>query len=160
REAGFDLGDRSALHLLELPLNAIEFTLPHVFVIARDQILRLGNDAQPRFRLADLRIRRGEHAEIPGLIPTDAACRAIGGIPAHERDACVCGTLPYHRPAAMKSTIYAPVAQAVPIGELNDRFGLSRPAISAIPSAGQGVERREEIRSEERRVGKEGKSGW
>jgi hypothetical protein len=106
----------------------MEFTLPHVFVIARDQILRLRNDAQPRFGLADLRIRLGEHAEIPGLIPTDAECRAIGGIPTHERDACVCGTSPYHRPAAKNQTIHAPVAQAVPIGELNDRFGMSLPA--------------------------------
>src|SRR5580704_1836696 len=69
-KTGFDLSGRCTLHLHELPLDAVELTLPHVFVIGRDEGLRLGDDAQPRFGLPDLRIGRSEHAEIPGLIPT------------------------------------------------------------------------------------------
>src|SRR5229473_1592954 len=102
RKAGFDLSGRCTLHLLELPLDAIELTLPHVFVIGGDEGLRLGDDAQPRFSLPGLRIGRGEHAEIPDLIPNVAKHCAISSILAHERDASLCGPLLHHRPAPTK----------------------------------------------------------
>jgi len=112
------------LHPHKLPLDAVELTLPHVFVIGRDEGLRLGDGAQPRFGLPNSRVGRGEHAEIPGLIPTDAECGAISSILAHKRDACLCGILLHHRPAAKNQAIHAPIAEAVPIGQFNDRFGM------------------------------------
>src|SRR3954451_6827421 len=77
RKAGFDLGGRCALHLLEFSLDAVELTLPHVFVIGGDEGLRLRDRAQPQFGLPNSRIGRSEHTEIPGLIPTDAGGCAI-----------------------------------------------------------------------------------
>ena len=59
------------------------------------------------------------------MIPTDAESRAALGTLTHERDACLRGTLLYHSPAAKNQPIHAPIAQAVPIGQLNDRFGMS-----------------------------------
>jgi len=142
RKAGFDLSGRCTLHLLELPLDAVELTLPHVFVIGRDEGLRLGDDAQPRFGLPNSRIGRSEHAEIPGLIPTDAERCAISGILAHECDAGLCGTLLHHRPAAKNQAIHAPVTQIVPISQLNDRFCMSsdaRDIAEQFVQAGAGV---------------------
>jgi hypothetical protein len=46
----------------------------------RNQVLRLGDDAQPRFGLTHSRMGRGEHAEVPGLIPANAECLAIGRV--------------------------------------------------------------------------------
>jgi hypothetical protein len=58
------------------------------------------------------------------LIPSNALCGAFRGVLAHEHKACHCGTLLYHCPAAKDQAVHAPIAQAVPIGELNDRIGM------------------------------------
>src|SRR3954452_20010156 len=128
RKAVFDLSGRCALHLLELSLDAVELTLPHVFIIGGHEGLSLGDGAQPQFGLPNSRIGRSEHAEIPGLIPTDAARCAISGILAHECDAGLCGALLHHRPAARNQAIHAPVTQIVPIGQSDDRFCMSSDA--------------------------------
>src|SRR5439155_19933190 len=125
RKAGFDLSGRCTLRLHKLPLDAFDLTFPHEFIIGRDEGLCLGDDAQPRFGLPSSRIGRSEHAEISGLIPTDAECCAISRILAHDLDACLYRTLLNHRPATKKQSIYAPVAQIVAIGQLNDGFGMS-----------------------------------
>lgn len=68
----------------------------------------------------------------------------------HERDAWLPGALLYHSPAAKNQPIHAPITEAVPIGKLNDRFGMSLHARD-IPkqiqtSAGEIVDVRREVR--------------
>ena len=95
-----------------------------MFLVSPKQLFGLGNDLQPGFDLAHLRMGRGEQAEIADLIPTDTERRALGRVLTHERDAGLFGTLLHHRPAPQDQAVQAPIAQVVPIGELEDRIGV------------------------------------
>jgi hypothetical protein len=57
-------------------------------------------------------------------IPPYTKRRAVGGILLHERDTRLGATPMRHRPAPKDETVHAPIAQVVPIRELDDRLGM------------------------------------
>ena len=74
---------------MQLALDPVEFRVPQILTIAHNQIFRFCKNLQPSFSLAGLSVGFGQHAEVARLIPPDIKRGAIGGIPAHERDACL-----------------------------------------------------------------------
>src|SRR4029077_11798276 len=99
-ETSLDVDRRYALYAAELALNALKLRLPHVLVVSRDEILRLGEDAQAVFRRALMQVGCRQHAQVSNLPPADSQCEPLRGTLAHEPHAVVDFSRLSHCPAS------------------------------------------------------------
>src|SRR5690242_21364446 len=95
-----------------------------MLVVSRDEILRLGNDAQAFLGSACLQVSCRQHAQISDLVPADAQGEPLSGTLAHQSQPRLSGFFLSHHPASQDQAAQPEVMQAVLIGEPDDRIGM------------------------------------